>query len=532
MRSLLQIACVAVCALGLALAACSGDGTLVRYPRVVLVTFDTLHVGHTGLFDPEIDDTPEIDRLAASGLLFEQARTTVPMTLPSHSSMLSGRTPVGMGLLRNGQKLGPSVETLTQRLAAAGYHTGAFLSLATLRQEFGLDRGFEVYNDGHRTVPRFYRTADEVFAAAAAWVEQRGEEPYFLWVHYSDAHEPYVQVGAPADVVIDLDGVEQGRFNLTSREVHRVTVSLAPGRHDLRWTSQRPPRADDLAETSLRLHLLPSVDLGTWAAPGQGLPRGEVGLETPFTISLENDGTEAVEFDLSFDGGMRKPPPSEVLENYAAEVRYADGYFGRLRRLVESAGPTLWIVASDHGEGLYRHGDVVGHAGFGFEDQLRILWLLHGPGVPEGRRIAAPALVHDIAPTVLDLLGLPPLEAAEGISFVPCWRQGDCPAERRWFAHGFHRVLGKVSALAVYRWPLKTLRQRAPGSGSYDLEVDPWERRDLSHTRDRKVRLELRRLGRDLQDVTTLLERMLADGETDLSDEDLEMLRSLGYLGN
>jgi arylsulfatase A-like enzyme len=437
-----------------------------------------------------------------------------------------------MGLLRNGQKLDPAVETLTQRLAAAGYRTGAFLSLGTLRRDFLLDRGFEVYVDGHRTVPRFYRLAHEVYADAARWFEERGDEPYFLWVHLSDPHEPYVAVGAPPDVVVEMDGDELGRFHLATREMHRLEVQLPPGRHELRWTALRKPRADDLETTSLRMTLHPGDPLGEWTAAGETPPPGEVGLEEPLTLALENAGSEPVSLSFRFDGGMRKPPPSEVLPSYAAEVRYADEYLGRLRRLVESAGPALWIVASDHGEGVYRHGDLIGHAGFGLEDQLRILWLLQGEGVPAGRRIAEPVLMHDVAPTVLDLLDLPPLADAEGVSLVPCWERGECPGERHWFAYGFHRPFELVSAVAVYRWPLKLLRQRAPGSGAYDLLADPWERNNLGRRRNRARQLELRRLGRDLQEVSSLLERLLAEDETEASDEELEMLRSLGYLGN
>lgn len=503
-----------------------------RYPRVVLVTLDTLHVLQTGVYDPENTDTPELDRLASAGVVFEQARTTVPMTLPSHASMLSGRTPVGMRLLRNGQTLDPEVETLAQRLSAAGYRTGAFLSLGTLRREFQLDRGFEVYEDGYKTVPRFYRRADEVYADAAPWVEARGEEPYFLWLHLSDPHEPYLSVGAPPDVALELDGRELGRFSLTSRETHRVSVAVPPGRHELRWVSLRSPRADDLPETSLGLSLHPDDRLKALASPGQALSRKERDLAEPYAVEFDNAAAEAVTLDVRFDGGLRKPPPSEVLENYAAEVRYVDEYLGRLRRLVESVGPALWIVASDHGEGIYRHDQIIGHAGFGHENQLRILWVMQGRGIPAGKRVIEPALAHDLAPTVLDLLGLPPLEAAEGVSLRPCWERGDCPAERRWFAHGFHRQFETVSAVAVYHWPLKRLRQRAPGSGGYHLLDDPWERRDLTRTRNRQRRLELRRLDREVLDVTRLLERLLAEEGTEPSPEDLEMLRALGYLGD
>jgi arylsulfatase A-like enzyme len=507
---------------------------LARYPRIVLVTLDTLHVESTSVINPAIDDTPELAALAAEGIVFAQARTTVPITLPSHTSLLSGRTPIGLGVLRNGQKVDPAVETLPQRLREIGYRTGAFLSLATLRREFRLDSGFEVYDDGHGEVPRFYRTADEVYAAASPWVAEHGDEPFFLWVHFSDPHEPYVLPDAPPDVVVDLDGKELGRFNLTSKERHRLVLELPPGRHSLRWTSLREPRPDDLEMTSLRLEFRDNTDLASLLSDWRSLPDPDVGLETPFVLELANDLDSGRELVVSFDGGLLKPPRSEVLENYAAEVRLVDDYFGRLRRLVEAQGQeVLWVVVSDHGEGIYRRSDIIGHAGFGLEDQLRILWFLEGPGVPSGRRLETePALMHDVAPTVVDLLGLPPMPSAEGVSFVPCWRDGDCPRDRRWFAHGFNRRLDQVSAVAAYRWPLKALRQRAPGSGSYDLVADPWETRDLSRVRRGQRGLELRRLPRDLQEMSELLKRRLDEDSGELSDEDVDMLRSLGYLGN
>jgi len=509
---------------------------LTRYPRIVLVTLDTLHVDFTGVINPMVETTPELDRLAAAGTVMVQAHTTVPITLPSHTSLLSGRTPLGFGVLRNGERIPAAVETLPQRLRQAGYHTGAFVSLATLRREFALDRGFEVYDDGHGGVPRFYRTADEVYDAAEAWLSTLGEAPWFLWAHLSDAHEPYAQIDAPPDVRVDLDGSEIGRFALVRKERHALTLRLTPGNHELTWTSLRPPRFDDLAETSLRLGFRDNTDLASLVVDWSALPSPDVGLEEPFVLRLRNAATADREVEVGFEGGVRKPPPSEVLDNYVAEVAFVDRTLGRLRQRVEAGGrEVLWIVVSDHGEGLYRRGDILSHAGFGLEDQLRILWIMQGRGVPAGRRLETePALIHDVAPTVLDLLGLPPLDEAEGVSLLPCWRDGaSCPApDRRWSAHGFTRPRESVSAVAAYNWPLKALEQEAVGSGTYDLSADPWELDDLSSTDDPELALEVRRLRRELQEISALLERRAATAGEELSDEELDMLKSLGYLGN
>ncbi len=508
------------------------ERTLARYPRVVLVTIDTLHLLHTGLFDPEVAGTPHLERLAADGVLFRQARTTVPMTLPSHASMLSGRTPVGMGLLRNGEKVAPTVRTLAEVLSEAGYRTGAFLSLATLRRDYGLDRGFEVYDDGYDEVPRFYRTADEVLAAALPWIEERAGERYFAWVHLSDPHEPYGLKGAPPDVVVDLDGAEIAKFNLESKERHELQIELDPGRHVLRWTSLRSPAPDDREGTELYLRFRDNDTLLDYVASWEALPRPEASLVEPLELHLERRPEQPASVTVRFDGGLRKPPPSVVRPNYALEVEYVDRHLGLLREAVERQGPVLWIVASDHGEGVYRHRGVVGHAGFNREDQLRILWLMAGPGLPAGERVDHPALVHDIAPTVLDLIGLPPLPDAEGASLLPCLRQRGCPERDQWYAHGFSQRHDKLSAIATYRWPHKSVVQDAPGSGLYRLDDDPWEQRNLASSAAGETDLVARRLHRDLQEVRALLERLIAAEERDLSEDDLELLRSLGYLGN
>ncbi len=507
--------------------------TLDRFPRVVLVTLDTLHLLHTGLFNPDVDGTPELERFAAEGVLFEQARTTVPMTLPAHTSLLSGRTPLGAGVLLNGEKVPDGVRTLPQILGEFGYRTGAFVSLATLRSEYRLDRGFEVYDDGYDAVPRFYRRADEVLAAARPWIEERGEEPYFLWVHLSDPHEPYGLEGGEPDTLVELDGEEVARVRLTDKETQSVDLTLSPGSHTVRWTSLREPAADDHPDTEIWVRFRSNDRLLEYVASWEQLPRPDAGLGGgPLEVELVRTEDLPATLTVSFDGGLRKPPRSEVVDNYQREVDFVDRHLGMLREEVEADDrPVLWILASDHGEGVYRFRSAVGHAGFNREDQLRILWAMKGPGVPAGVRTAARALTHDIAPTVLDVMGIRDLPEAEGESLVRCF-DGECERDVTWFAHGFSQKHDKLSAVAAYRWPYKALDQDGSGSGTFNLETDPWERYDLSHKQEGPAPFAARKLQRDIQEVRKLIEGQLAAGARDLSEEDLDLLRSLGYLGN
>jgi arylsulfatase A-like enzyme/Flp pilus assembly protein TadD len=137
-------------------------------------------------------DTLRPDALAASGASFEHTVTTVPLTLPAHTSLFTGLYPVRSGVHDNGQPLGMGVPTLAEAFAANGYATGAFVSGFVLKKEFGLDRGFGHYDD---TLPLgqegwLERRAAETVGTATEWLGKQ-KQPWFLWVHFYDAHSPY-----------------------------------------------------------------------------------------------------------------------------------------------------------------------------------------------------------------------------------------------------------------------------------------------------------------------------------------------------
>ena len=169
----------------------------VEGPHVVLVTLDTTRADHIGALGDSGARTPTLDALAERGAVFEQAFSSVPLTLPAHTSMLTGLGPNRHGVHDNGRfRLTEDLETVAERLAARGYDTGAFVSAFVLDASFGLDQGFDVYDDDvdDRHEPLTFAVASRRAAAttdrALEWLAQRGEAPFFLWVHYYDAHKP------------------------------------------------------------------------------------------------------------------------------------------------------------------------------------------------------------------------------------------------------------------------------------------------------------------------------------------------------
>lgn len=160
-------------------------------PNLLLITIDTLRPDALGWVAGK-NDTPAIDALAAEGVRFPAAVSPVPLTLPAHASILSGLLPRRHGVRDNGQPLPAGVETIAQRLQKSGYATAAFVSGFPLESIFGLDRGFSVYDDRlpEGTEGWTERRAFDTTTAALAWIA-KARSPWFVWVHYYDAHDPY-----------------------------------------------------------------------------------------------------------------------------------------------------------------------------------------------------------------------------------------------------------------------------------------------------------------------------------------------------
>ncbi len=138
--------------------------------------------------------TPHIDALARESFRFKAARSPVPLTLPAHASLLTGLDPPRHGVHDNGQVLSKEPRTLGEAFRAAGYATGAVVSGYPLRALFGLDRGFDGYDDRLPVAGDEWRErpALETTEAALSWVRARARaRPWFLWVHYYDPHDPY-----------------------------------------------------------------------------------------------------------------------------------------------------------------------------------------------------------------------------------------------------------------------------------------------------------------------------------------------------
>jgi len=392
--------------------------------RIVLVTLDTTRADRIGCYGRAQAETPVLDGFAGEATLFEQAMSAVPVTMPSHATMMTGLLPYRHGVRYNMIRVLPkSVKTLATRLTASGFKTGAVPSAVVVAARFGLNQGFETYEDDFHEGKQFDEKADrsakDAVDRAIRWWGAHDGQKRFLWLHLYSPHYPY---------------------------------------------------------------------------------------EPPFPYSSR------------FAGRL-----------YEGEIAYMDSELGRFFADLKAKGDwdkTLVVVAGDHGEGLYDHGERW-HGELVWESTLRVPLLVKTPGRPPARRVSQPVGLVDIMPTILDYAGSPTTDPLDGTSLRPAIETGT--AEKR--VVYFESTTGAIN----FGWsPLHGVRLgrmkyfEGARSEMYDLDADPNELNNLVG-KDADVQSELHdELRAFLKDADA---SETGAGVPVLDDETLAQLVSLGYVG-
>ena len=161
--------------------------------RVILISIDTCRADHLSCYGFDRATTPQIDAIAGEGILFANAHTPVPLTLPAHCSMLTGTYPIYHKVHANlDYKLGDSHNTLAEILQVQGYDTAAVVSSVVMHHDVGIGQGFDQYFDGpERTFGAFEQVGQETTRQAIEFLQQQRQQPFFLFLHYFDPHTEY-----------------------------------------------------------------------------------------------------------------------------------------------------------------------------------------------------------------------------------------------------------------------------------------------------------------------------------------------------
>jgi len=356
----------------------SGDGS-DDFPadaarNAVLVTLDTTRRNALGVYGCPAPSTPNLDRLAAESARYEWCRAVTPLTMPSHASMMTGLYPPRHGVRANGFAALPAAAvTLAERARDAGLETAAFVAALVLDRQFGLDQGFELYDQpGHpsrqQTSRYVERSAREVVDAALGWLDGRDpKDRFLLWVHLFDPHAPYEAAprfmqqvrGHPYIAEVASTDHELGRLFDALRERGRLedTVVLVVADHgeDL-LDHGEPNHASFCYDSVLRVPLLVRYPDGTRA--------GAVLQEITSIVDVGPTLCEALGLPAlpGLDGidGIslwRRDSPAErgvYFESYHGYLNYGwaplAGWADAAGKYIHSPEPELYVTSEDRME--------------------------------------------------------------------------------------------------------------------------------------------------------------------------------------
>ena len=393
-------------------------------PNVVVVLLDTLRADRLSSYGHRLPTSPRMDAWAASSAVrFASVVAPAPWTLPAHASMFTGLDAVRHGFNYWGTAP-PALETTAEILRRHGYTTAAVTGGGLLHPGFGLAQGFDRFD--YWSDPDTDREVGWVFGRARSWLRGHRERPFFLFVHSYEMHAP-----------------------------HR----------------RRQPHFDELARAAGVVP--PPFELDLVSRPWQGLvAQGD-------RVVVRRPGDDGWSDDLGGD------ELETVGLMYDSALALVDSEVGRLLDHLGALGlreRTLVVVTSDHGEALGEDG----RAGHIYLDDYNLMvpLILELPGAPHGAGVVERQVrLVDLAPTILDVLGLPTPPNLDGRSLLPLVDDPEAPfPERAWAyaASSNHGLALRRDDGLKYLFPDPAWAEVEGREALYDLAADPDEERNLA----------------------------------------------------
>ncbi len=446
-------------------------------PNILIITVDTCQAGAVGAYGNPHVYTPYMDRLAQNGVIFPRAYAPVPTTGPSHTTLLTGQSPITHRVFRNAMVYSNKHPSLASVLRDRGYQTAAFVSgYALTARTSGLDTGFDVYEDSW-SVKQLEQDAREAYASCKAWLESIDTGPFFVWLHLFDPHAPYQ---------------ERQPFIRGIRD------------RDLQLEEPIEPTEEQII--NYQKHSEKALEAGD------------------FMVLVRNPMTTETDPETLY----RK------WTAYLSEVSYVDNVLNDLQRFLERNerwNDTLVLLTSDHGEGFdhdyyFAHGDRL------WESAIHVPYIIRFPENAIRNRVSrAVARLEDVFPTVLSIAGIEaPPEPTDGSDLRitmelnlsgpnVLWSVLAPPLPRKNLSQGL--------VIAAYDANYKLIRTLDLNENLlFNITEDPMESLDLS---DQKPAIK-QRLSRYLDRIleTSDIPRTVEFDSGEIRE--MESLRSLGYI--
>ncbi len=421
-------------------------------PNVIWLVTDTVRADHLGIYGYDKPTSPRLDQLGQGGVVFEQAISQAPWTIPSHWQMVTGRYAAGKSKV-----LGEEFQTFAEIAKLNGYDTAGFFGNYSLGRRSGFSQGLDITVDGPVMI-FFHKLFDKL--PLVGWLYSSGLVPgdaILRWLHrHTFLEGESVRSNILVDHAIEWIGERQ------DGKPFFVLMNFMDA-HD----AYDPPEP-------FRSRFAPGID------PLLGFVRFD---------SEEGESIDSDTFIRDVLPRLEEPDWKDIVALYDGEIAFLDSQIGRLLDYLEEkglAGDTIVVQTSDHGELFGEHG-LAYHFKSLSEEETHVPLLLRYPrGLEAGRRVPTPVELNDIVPTLVELARLEGAEAGDGSSLVALAR-GAAPgsdddivftylvrAPRGRFPHTKPgHLLGARSGGRKYVWSSGGMHE------IYDLDADPKGHRNL-----------------------------------------------------
>ncbi|OGS13535.1 MAG: hypothetical protein A2234_03875 [Elusimicrobia bacterium RIFOXYA2_FULL_58_8] len=433
--------------------------------NVILVSLDALRADAIGAYGYPRATTPNLDRLAGGAAGFLNAWAHAPNTLPSHMSIFTSQYPWRHKVeVIHKDRLAQTAVTLPMALQLRGYLTvwDAHTNHPHLGLAAGFERGFDMF---YSCVPLRHRPRNHKseWRPAFRWLEENGNRKFFMFLHTANMHNPYTRDKASLRRFQAGQGVSKV---MSPEEVERrVAEHIAPDPALAYLAKVLNANAGIFAMRDFNAKHRALLELITQAGADSGRGPSWAALTILHKFFADSPGDMAA-----------------LRAAYDASVFEADAMLGRLYARLEALGladKTLLVITADHGEEFLEHGRL-GHSQL-YAENLHVPLMFIFPGDRPAKRLARPVQSIDVAPTILDAVGLPPLAGAQGRSLLPLMEGTALPgpaalALARWRGSysardGRHTYVLKNNCPYPYQsWNAACLEQEF-----YDRAADPGE---------------------------------------------------------
>jgi arylsulfatase A-like enzyme len=506
----------------------------------ILITLDAQRADYLSSYGAANVKTPNLDGLARQGILFENCFSLIPITAPAHAAIFYSQPPHALNLYNNGQefrksRLRQDKLPLASLFKKRGYATAAFISLGVLHSKFALNGGFDVYSDEF-PADRWYLTAEEINARVFPWLEAHKGEKFFLWIHYSDPHDPYAPPNSPPDLKIYQDDRLLGAYCLNKYSLNTVPIQIPSGKSRIRFdvynteTESQYPYPGRLTEYHFKP--LPGGKTITTEFSSDWYLRYDDNnffYKNGAAIDIVNRG-RPTSGELAFRGRLNLKTAGGRIR-YGAEVEYMDGEIGRLidtlkaLRLFDKTGI---LAVGDHGEGMGERTTSAGLPHFGhihylYNGYLKVPLILYSPSLPErGARRSPTATLLDVAPTIAHLMRFKNLPAYQGRNLLRLEEEKDFTVfEETYRPEAFKDLFG----IRRGSWHL-ILSPEGRRYELFDLSRDFAEQANVFE--DNKESREIAGLKQTIDEFARNI--LKSKGNINFDSETERMLRSLGYI--